>query len=222
MSKRLSVDINSMDWQPSPSNTVFRKRLHLVGGPETGQVTSIVMYEKNSDFSAHAHPGGEEILVLAGTFSDDRGDFHAGAYLLNPEGYSHTPYSKEGGVIFVKLRQYSGEGRRQIALSTQEMDWEDTGNPGISAKTLYLEAGYPEEMRLENWESGAAPGVITYPGGAEILILKGALTDEKGEYGELAWLRMPPGSGHMPISPSGCEIYIKTGGVSGLISREDI
>lgn len=218
MSKRVSVDINSMDWQPSPSNTVFRKRLHLVGAPESGQVTSVVMYEKDSEFSAHAHPGGEEILVLAGTFSDDRGDFHAGTYLLNPEGYSHTPYSKEGGVIFVKLRQYPGEGRRQIALSAQETDWEDTENPGISVKTLYSEEGYPEKMRLEKWEPGASPGNVSYPGGAEILLMKGDFQDEYGVYSEMCWLRLPPGSEHFPISQKGCEVYIKTGGVSGLDS----
>ena len=219
MSKRVSVDINEMAWQPSPSNTVWRKRLHLVGGPESGQVTSIVMYEKDSQFSAHAHPGGEEILVLAGTFSDDRGDFHAGAYLLNPEGYSHTPFSKEGGVIFVKLRQYGGEGREQIVLSTQEMDWKDSDNSGIYVKTLYSESGYLEVTRLEKWEPGASPGKITYQGGAEILVLRGALSDDYGTYHELSWLRMPAGSGHTPVSASGCEFYIKTGGVAGLDLR---
>ena len=220
MSKRVSVDINAMDWHPSPSNTVFRKRLHLVGEAESGQVTSIVMYEKDSNFSSHAHPGGEEILVLAGTFSDDRGDFHAGTYLLNPEGYSHTPYSKEGGVIFVKLRQYPGDERKQVALNTHEMQWEPSGHDGVSVKTLYTESGYPEQMRLEKWEAGATPGELIYPGGAEILVLKGELSDESGEYKELAWLRMPPGSSHNPVSHIGCEIYIKTGGVRELNSSE--
>ena len=53
-----------MEWAPSPSRSVWRKRVHLVGPPESGQVTSVVRYEPRSRFPAHDHPEGEEILVL--------------------------------------------------------------------------------------------------------------------------------------------------------------
>ena len=218
MSKFVSVDTNKMKWQPSPSGTVWQKRLHLVGPSEAGQVTSLVMYEANADFHAHAHPGGEEILVLGGTFSDERGDFTAGTYLLNPEGYEHTPYSKEGGIIFVKLRQYPGDNRKQIVVETQKMDWEDNSCPGIAVKTLYCEQNYPEETSLLKWDAGASPGKVVYPGGAEILILRGNLQDENGSYGEMSWLRFPVGAEHTPYSPNGCELYIKRGGISLLDS----
>jgi len=214
MSEFVYVDTNKMKWQPSPSGTVWRKRLHLVGPSEAGQVTSLVMYEANSDFHAHAHPGGEEILVLGGTFSDERGDFAAGTYLLNPEGYEHTPFSKEGGIIFAKLRQYPGVDRSQIVVEAQNMDWQESNQPGIGVKTLYTEENYPEEMSLQKWDSGAAPGNVVYPGGAEILLLRGNLQDENSSYGEMSWLRFPPGAEHAPYSPNGCELYVKTGGVS--------
>ena len=149
VSELIYVDTNKMKWQSSPSGTVWRKRLHLVGASEAGQVTSLVMYEANADFHAHAHPGGEEILVLGGTFSDERGDFTAGTYLLNPEGYEHAPFSKEGGIIFVKLRQYPGEDRNQIVVDTLSMKWTDSSVPGVAVKTLYSEENYPEEMSLQ-------------------------------------------------------------------------
>lgn len=217
MSKFVSVDTSQMKWQDSPSGTVWRKRLHLVGPTEAGQVTSLVMYEANADFHAHAHPGGEEILVLGGTFSDERGDFTAGTYLLNPEGYEHTPFSKEGGLIFVKLRQYPGADRTQIVVESQNKEWVESV-PGISIKMLYSEHGYPEEVSLQKWDSGASPGKISYPQGAEILILKGDLKDENGSYGEMSWIRYPAGAVHTPTSPSGCEFYIKRAGVSSLDS----
>ncbi|MEM7007696.1 MAG: cupin domain-containing protein [Thermodesulfobacteriota bacterium] len=217
MSKYVSVDTNQIKWQESPSGSVWRKRLHLVGPAEAGQVTSLVMYEANSDFHAHAHPGGEEILVLGGTFSDERGDFKAGTYLLNPEGYEHTPFSKEGGFIFVKLRQYPGNDRTQIVVDTQNMKWIESLS-GIHIKMLYSEHGYAEEVSLQKWDRGASPGEVHYPGGAEILILKGDLKDERGTYGEMSWIRLPEGSVHNPVSPSGCEFYIKRGGVSSLDS----
>lgn len=218
MTKFVSVDTKSLKWQESPSGTVWRKRLHLVGPSEAGQVTSLVMYEANADFHAHAHPGGEEILVLGGTFSDERGDFTAGTYLLNPEGYEHTPFSKNGGVIFVKLRQYPGDNRSQIVVESQNKDWVQSSVDGISIKVLYSEHNYPEETSLQKWDSGASPGKLYYKEGAEILILKGSLQDEFGTHNEMTWLRYPPGAEHKPSTLDGCEIYIKRGGVSSLDS----
>ena len=217
MNKFVFEDTNKMKWQQSPSGAVWRKRLHLVGPAEAGQVTSLVMYEANSDFHAHSHPGGEEILVLGGTFSDERGDFTAGTYLLNPDGYEHTPFSKDGGIIFVKLRQYPGNDRSQIVVDTQNKEWIESV-PGISIKMLYSEHGFPEEMSLQKWEQGASPGEITYLNGAEIFILKGDLADQNGSYPEMSWLRYPSQTTHTPVSPSGCELYIKRGGVSTLDS----
>ncbi|HJR70391.1 MAG TPA: cupin domain-containing protein, partial [Gammaproteobacteria bacterium] len=81
---RVAVDTAAMPWTPSPSGTVWRKRVHLVGPAEAGQVTSVVRYEPGSTFHSHAHPDGEEILVLEGVFSDEHGDWPTGTYLLNP------------------------------------------------------------------------------------------------------------------------------------------
>ena len=104
LSQRVVMHTSSMKWQASPSGTVLRKRLHLVGGAESGQVTSVVRYGEKSSFPPHDHPEGEEILVLDGVFSDEHGDWPAGSYLLNPEGFRHAPFSKPGCLIFVKLR----------------------------------------------------------------------------------------------------------------------
>ena len=57
-----------MPWVPSPSATVWRRRLALEGPAEAGRVTSIVRYEPNSQFHEHGHPDGEEILVLEGAW----------------------------------------------------------------------------------------------------------------------------------------------------------
>jgi anti-sigma factor ChrR (cupin superfamily) len=218
MNRRVVMEANGMQWQASPSGSVWRKRLHLVGGVESGQVTSIVRYEKHSSFPAHDHPEGEEILVLEGVFSDEHGDWPTGTYLLNPEGFRHAPFSRDGCIIFVKLRQYAGEGRHHVALRTDEMPWRAGPRPGIEVKELYSEAGFPDAMRLERWASGASPGIVTHAGGAEILVMHGALEDEEGCYGALSWLRLPAGAQHRPTAPKGCELYVKTGAVSTLRS----
>ena len=96
MRVRATADTGAMEWTASPAGQVLRKRLHLVGEAESGQVTSLVRYLPGARFPEHDHPEGEEILVLEGTFSDHDGDAMAGTHLLNPEGHRHAPYSEPG------------------------------------------------------------------------------------------------------------------------------
>src|SRR6056297_3341514 len=192
-SRRVAVDTEEMEWVPSPGGHVQRKRLHLVGRAEAGQVTSLVRYEPGARFPRHDHPEGEEILVLEGVFSDDRGHWPAGTYLLNPEGYSHAPYSEEGCTLFVKLRQYPGNDREKIALETAGQPWRGSVRKGVAWKKLYAQEPYADSARLERWEDPASLGTLTFPAGAEILVLAGAFSDDYGTYRRWSWLRIPAG-----------------------------
>lgn len=215
LSARVVVDTKAMSFSASPSGTVWRKRLHLVGPAESGQVTSVVRFQEQSRFPAHGHPDGEEILVLSGVFSDEHGDWPGGSYLLNPQGFSHAPYSREGCLLFVKLRQYPGPDRRHVALDTRTMPWEPAGG-GRERKLLYAQPGYADTTRLERWPAGASPGVLSYPLGAELFLLDGSFEDEYGRYDALTWLRVPARYAHRPVTQEGCELYIKEGGFAYL------
>jgi anti-sigma factor ChrR (cupin superfamily) len=217
LSQPAAVDTRLMDWAASPSGSVWRKRVHLVGPPESGQVTSVVRYDPDSRFPAHDHPGGEEILVLEGVFSDEHGDWPAGSYLLNPEGFRHAPFSRDGCVIFVKLRQSPGVEREHVSLNTDLMDWRETADRQVFSRTLYLQRPFSDTARIEKWLPGKGGDVITYPGGGEIFVLKGEFTDEFGTHGAGCWLRLPPAVGHRPVTRSGCIFYIKEGGFAYLV-----
>ena len=54
------VDTNEISWTGSPATGVWRKRLHLVGSAEAGQVTSLVRYDPAASFPEHDHPNGED------------------------------------------------------------------------------------------------------------------------------------------------------------------
>jgi anti-sigma factor ChrR (cupin superfamily) len=204
-----------MPWSPSPSGTVWRKRVHLVGPPEAGQVTSIVRYEPNSTFHTHPHPDGEEILVLDGVFSDEHGDWPAGTYLLNPEGFRHAPFSRDGCTLFVKLRQFPGRTREHIALRSESLPWAPVRD-GVGMRPLYAQPKFADTMRLERWAPGAPLGRVAYASGAELLVLEGAFADGEGEYSRGYWLRLPPGTAHSPVTSLGCTLYIKEGGFAYL------
>jgi anti-sigma factor ChrR (cupin superfamily) len=209
---RVEVATAAMPWSPSPSPSVWRKRLHRVGPKESGQVTSIVRYDADSNFPAHGHPDGEEIFVLDGIFTDDRGDWPAGTYLLNPEGYRHAPSSREGCVLFVKLRQFPGLDRKQVAIETTTLPWEQSGTDGIEIKPLYSQPGYDDSMALERWSANLAVSRHDYAEGAELFVLSGVFHDESGEHAEGTWLRFPRGASHSPLTSGGCTLYIKRGG----------
>lgn len=212
------MDTGAMEWQPSPSGSVWRKRLHLVGPPESGQVTSVVRYEPGSSFPAHPHPDGEEIYVIDGVFSDEHGDWPAGTFLLNPEGFEHAPFSKQGCILFVKLRQYAGAARTHVTRDTTDVHWQSTDHQGVTIKPLYADRSFEDTMRLEQWAPGTSRGMQSRAAGAEIFILAGALEDEHGVNREGAWLRLPEGAIHTPSAPEGCTFYIKEGGLAGLKS----
>lgn len=215
LSVRVAVDTAAMEWTPSPSGTVRRKRVHLVGPVEAGQVTSVVRYEPGSTFHAHAHPDGEEILVLSGVFSDEHGDWPAGTYLLNPEGFRHAPFSRDGCTLLVKLRQFPGRAREHVVIQTDGLPWQPV-RPGVAVRSLYSQAGFVDSMRLERWSPGAALGRIAYASGAELFVLDGTFVDEGGRFGAGGWLRLPPGSAHAPATADGCVLYIKEGGFAYL------
>jgi anti-sigma factor ChrR (cupin superfamily) len=210
------VDTNEMSWTESKSAGVWRKRLHLVGSEEKGQVTSIVRYDASSSFPAHDHPKGEEILVLSGVFSDERGDWPAGSYLLSPQGFRHKPFSKDGCELLVKLRQYPGDERKTIAMDTTAMTWKAIAQPGVTVKPMYAQAGYTDTMSLERWSKKTDFGVVTYEEGAEIYVMSGDFEDEHGKYTEGCWLRFPEGGQHSPKTEEGCAIYLKRGGLNYL------
>ncbi len=212
--RRVVMDTAAMEWQPSPSPTVWRKRLDLIGG-EHGRVTSVVRYDPNSSFPAHDHPEGEEILVLQGVFADEHGTYPAGTYLLNPPGFRHAPFSQEGCVLFVKLRQYGGADRVHLEIDTRQGRWLDTETSGITRMPLYEHPIHRDRMWLERWRAGARQPAHAHPEGEELFVLEGEMADEHGRYGAGSWVRNPAGSRHEPWSSAGCLLYVKTGGLAG-------
>lgn len=101
VTETIALQTQNLPWEPSPVQGVERR--YLTRDEEKGLATSIVRYAPGVSFPAHTHTGGEEILVLEGTFADENGVYPAGTYLRNPPGSRHHPYSPDGCVLFVKL-----------------------------------------------------------------------------------------------------------------------
>ena len=195
-------------WTASPLPGVDRRMLDRVGD-EVARATSIVRYAAGSHFDQHVHHGGEEILVLEGTFSDEHGDYGAGTYLRNPVGSSHAPFSAGGCTILVKLQQMHPSDQQPLVIDTTQAVW----LPGLvrGLEVLPLHAYGSEHVALVRWAPGTMFQPHGHPSGEEILVLTGVFQDEHGTYSAGSWLRNPPASVHRPWSDAGCTIWVKTG-----------
>ena len=208
-SKRVVSLPEQADWVPSPMPGVERRMLDRVGD-EVAQATSVVRYEKNSAFDSHEHAAGEEILVLQGVFSDETGDFPAGSYLRNPPGSSHAPFSEEGCLLFVKLRQFAANDVETVRINTLTMPWRQGLVPGLSVMPLHSHEGV--DTALVRWAPNTRFNRHVHVGGEEILVLEGVFSDENGDYPQGSWLRNPRMSQHTPYTGNeGALIYVKVG-----------
>ncbi|MFZ4727414.1 MAG: cupin domain-containing protein [Pseudanabaena sp.] len=211
LSQRVVVESESLDWVDSPMVGVQRRMLER-DGEEVARATSVVRYAPDSHFSAHTHGGGEEFLVLDGIFSDEYGDYPAGTYIRNPVGSTHTPFSKEGCTILVKLWQMHPDDQQRVAIATKQMPWANGLVKGLQVMPLHSYG--TENVALVKWDAGTQFQPHMHLGGEEIFVVDGIFEDEFGAYPKGTWLRNPSGSRHMPFSKSGCLIYVKVGHLS--------
>lgn len=197
-------------WQPSPMPGVERMMLDRIGD-EVARATSLVRYAPNSTFSQHRHDGGEEILVLEGTFGDEHGLYPAGTYMRNPIGTAHSPVvGDEGALIFVKLHQFDAQDQEQKAIDIHTAQWHPGLVDGLSVIPLH-QHGH-ENVALVRWAPNTRFNPHRHWGGEEILVLEGTFYDEHGSYPAGSWLRSPHMSQHCPFTKEdGALIYVKTG-----------
>lgn len=205
--QRVVIDSNQQSWVASPMPGVWRKPLARENA-ECGHATSIVRYEPGASFSAHNHPMGEEILVLEGVFSDETGDYPAGTYFRNPEGFQHAPFSREGCVILVKLHQFQLDDSARVCIDTNTAQWLP-GQGNLQVLPLHHFKG--EQVALVRWPAGEKFQPHVHVGGEEIVVVSGEFIDEYGRYPAGTWIRSPHGSRHNPYVEQETLIWVKTG-----------
>jgi anti-sigma factor ChrR (cupin superfamily) len=206
-SQRVVIDTNTQPWQASPAAGVWRKPLAREDA-ERGHATSIVRYDPGASFKTHDHPLGEEILVLDGIFSDATGDYPAGTYFRNPEGFRHAPFSEPGCTILVKLHQFQTDDTARVVIDTNTAPWQ----PGQGAlQVMPLHSHKSEQVALVKWPAGERFLPHTHFGGEEIFVLSGEFIDEHARYPAGTWMRSPHLSKHHPYVEQETIIWVKVG-----------
>ncbi len=207
---KIVVHSPQIEWQNSPMGGVLRRTLEHSGNESAARATTIVKFEPNSKFSPHVHNGGEEFIVLEGVFQDEHKDYPSGSYVRNPPQSSHTPGSKQGCTIFVKLWQFELTDRTHLHLDMNSITrLPDESRMGVQASTLFKNEN--ETVHLEHWNADTQITVDT-TNGAEILVLEGNFCENGDQLNALSWMRIPMGASFNAITGSnGAKVWIKTG-----------
>lgn len=208
-SRMAALQTCQYQWVPSTQSGVERVMLDRIG-KEKARATSIVRYLPGSIFPFHSHPGGEEIFVLSGTFSDQSGDYPQGWYLRNPPGSSHAPSSLNGTTIFVKLWQMQPTDQHVVRINTKDpANW--TVEKGRSICHLYRDSIESTSLQKlsenESLFSVKAPHVTS-----ELLVLSGSVLHNHIEYMAGSWLRLGKSDNHsLKAGNLGATVYLKIG-----------
>jgi len=224
----------------SPAYGVARFMLDRIGD-EKARATSIVKYEPDSKFPSHVHVGGEEFLVLEGTFRDEHGAYPKGTYVRNPVGSCHEPWVEtDGCTILVKLLQMADitpeEETKPLYVDPYRLKEEATSttgaqqSPEASAVELYSNQRTGERVQM-CWIDANQNFVVVDDdegarGGEELFVVEGSLVHvpvgqedaREQEYGKWGWLRFPAcesgattTKGKIRAGNDGAVVYRKTG-----------
>jgi anti-sigma factor ChrR (cupin superfamily) len=197
-SQRLVINTSVGDWLASPFEGVD----YLPLDKET--YLARLRNEATTSFSS-----AFEILVLDGTFSDERMTYPAGSYLRRGSNTNSVIFSKAGCVIFVKTRSFLPHDQEHVLINTHEPSgW----RPGYGHLEVYpLHSFQTQGTALVKWPEGEHFVSHTHYGGEEILVLSGTFKDQFGEYPAGTWIRSPHLSSHFPFVDEETVIFVKTG-----------
>lgn len=91
------INTTNSEWLPGIGNLQVMP-LHSF----EGQHTALVKWPAGEHFQPHKHFGGEEILVISGTFKDEFGGYPKHTWIRSPHMSQHDPFVEEETVILVK------------------------------------------------------------------------------------------------------------------------
>lgn len=95
---QFAIDTQNTQFRPGTAEGLSVLPLHQY----ENESVALVRWQPGTYFSRHQHWGGEEILVLEGTFQDEYGDYPQGSWIRSPHLSAHEPFSEEGCLIYVK------------------------------------------------------------------------------------------------------------------------
>jgi anti-sigma factor ChrR (cupin superfamily) len=102
--EQVRIDTRRAPWQPGPVEGASVMPLFERGS----EMVALWRLAPGTRLQRHVHAGGEETFVLEGTLEDELGRYPKRAWLRNPPGSWHQPFSQDGCLLYVKTGHLGG------------------------------------------------------------------------------------------------------------------
>lgn len=108
-------------------------------------------------------------------------------------------------------QEFNSDPDACVVMHTQDMEWRDTEQPGVSRKLLerVIDPEKGRETMLLRFAAGATLETEELTERLDFFVLEGTYADGTGEYGPRTFVRHPAGTRHAPSSKDGCVLYAK-------------
>jgi anti-sigma factor ChrR (cupin superfamily) len=101
---QIAVDTGAGSWHAGRNAGIEAQRLHEYGKERV----ALVRWAPDSCTRHHRHPGGQEVFVISGSYSDEFGEYPAGTWIRYPPGTEHAPCAgPDGALTYVKVGHLS-------------------------------------------------------------------------------------------------------------------
>ena len=95
---QLHLDTATLDFTPGEADGQSSALLHK----HPSETVRLAKLAPGTQLPPHAHPRGEEVFVLSGSYSDENGSYPQGSWVRSPAGSSHEVTSAEGCLLWIK------------------------------------------------------------------------------------------------------------------------
>jgi anti-sigma factor ChrR (cupin superfamily) len=106
--------------------------------------------------------------------------------------------------------QVHADETKRCVVDSGQLAWVDTPHAQVQRRLLARDGGeVARATSVVRYAPGAHFSAHVHDLGEEILVLKGTLSDEAGDYGAGSYIKNPPHSSHTPYSADGCTLFVK-------------
>ncbi len=85
----MKLDPATIEWQETRYPGIFIHLLWLDEG-SSGDAAVLIRMDPGCSYPRHRHVREEDVLILEGSYADERGEYHAGTFLRNPAQSVHS------------------------------------------------------------------------------------------------------------------------------------
>ncbi len=98
--QRVVIDSKKAAWKPGDTSGLMQLPLHFAA--DTGESVAIERLEAGAQQAEVDCSGGEEIFILSGDLRDEHGNYGAGTWIRNPDGFRRRLGSNNGATYWAK------------------------------------------------------------------------------------------------------------------------